>query len=99
MSTYTVRGKKPSEALDYDFDFGTRWMPSGDSLPSSTSTSLVTAETGITLGTKSHPGSNVVKIYLSGGTAGTDYRVTCVITTAQGRIKEANMVVPVRNDY
>lgn len=92
MSTFNGFFKQPDESLDFDFDFAT-WMPSGDSLASS----VVTAETGITAGTKSHPGASVVKQFLSGGTHGTTYKVTCVITTTQGRVKEADIFVRVQN--
>lgn len=89
--------KQPSENLDYDFDF-TKWMPVGDNLPATLGNSVVTISpsSGIVLGTKLHNG-NIVKQFISGGTSGTDYLVTCVITTSDGRIKEAEFTLRVFN--
>lgn len=72
-------------------------MPTGDSLPASTANSSVVAESGITLGSKTHPGSNVVKQFISGGTSGNTYKVTCTITTTQNRIKESEILIVVEN--
>lgn len=80
--------KQPNETLDYNFDFSL-WMPTGDSIASST----VTADAGITLGTKTNTG-NTVQQFISGSTEGT-YKVTCRITTTQGRIKEAEILIQV----
>lgn len=87
--------KQPAEVLDYDFDFS-QWVPAGDSLPESISTSVVVA-TGLTLGVKTHPGSAVVKQFISGGTSGVNYKVTCTITTTQGRVKEVDIILKVRD--
>ncbi len=89
--------KQVSENLDYTFDFSV-WMAliPGDSLPVSTSASVITADSGITVGTKTH-GTNAVVQFLSGGVDGQDYEVHCVITSTQGRVKEADMLLRVRN--
>jgi hypothetical protein len=82
--------KQPGENKDYDFNY-TDWMPASDSI----STSVVTADAGISLGTKTQT-VTVVKQFISGGTAGTDYKVTCTITTAQGRIDQKEITILVR---
>ena len=87
-----VRYKRPAEVLDYDFDFGS-WMPTGDSLPSNLAKSVVTADAGLTLGTKAHSG-NIVKQWISGGQAGTAYRVICRAITTLDR--EKSLAVEIR---
>lgn len=83
--------KQPSETLDYDFYFS-EWMPSGDSLASS-----VVVAPGLTLGAKTEPGGSIVKQFISGGVDQATYKVTCTITTAQGRVKEVDITIMVRD--
>ena len=82
--------KQPAESLDYDFDWS-RWLTSPDVI----STSVVTAESGITLGVKVSS-TTVVKQFVSGGTSGSDYKITCRITTVEGRIDEEEITILVR---
>ena len=82
--------KQPSENLDYDFDFS-KWVPTGDTI----SSSVVTADSGITLGTKVNSDTNV-KQFISGGTDDEQYKITCKITTAGGRTKEVDIRIAVR---
>ena len=87
MDTFS---KQPGETLDYDFDF-TDWMPTGDAIASS----VVTAESGVTLGTKIST-DTVIKQFISGGTDGQKYKVTCKITTNDGRIKELELMLKIK---
>ena len=88
--------KQPDENLDYDFDWSA-WMASGDTLQASTGTSVVSATTGITVGTKTHNTStSIVKQFLSGGTADADYEIECTVTTTQGRIGQREIILEVR---
>lgn len=89
--------KQTSENLDYTFDFSP-WMLlyPGDSVPASLDASVITADSGITVGTKAHNGNAVVQ-FLSGGVDGQDYEVHCVLTSTQGRVKEADLLIRVRN--
>lgn len=82
--------KQPGENKDYDFDW-TDWMADGDFIASYT----LSADDGITLGADSLTGS-AVKVFLSGGTHWQDYKVTCRITTVQGRIGESEITILVR---
>jgi hypothetical protein len=95
--------KQPSENLDYDFDW-TDWMPLGDNVQST----VMTADSGITLGAKEqgeyisdvwtlNPAGNIIKQFVSGGTADKDYKITCVMTTLQGRIDEREIRIRVRD--
>jgi hypothetical protein len=83
--------KQPSEILDYDVDY-TDWFSNRVDTPASFTTVL---ETGITLAGSSRTG-NVVKLILSGGTAGTKYKATVRLTTTAGLVKEADFTVTVK---
>lgn len=45
-----------------------------------------------------YPINTVATIWLSGGTDGVDYTLTCRITTSDGRTLDASMVIPVREN-
>lgn len=94
--------KDPAGVLDYVFDFApltngrgdTDWLASGDTISSKT----VTAETGLTVDSSSITDSGTsVTAWLSGGTAGSVYRVTCQIVTAGGRTDERSIAIKIRN--
>ena len=85
--------KQPSEALDYDFDFSDFLTACGDTL----SSSVVTADAGVVVQSKvDNAAAGTVKVFLSGGVTGTTYKVTCVMTTVAGRIKEAEFKLKVK---
>jgi len=79
---YALPAQLPDAELTVSFDWGgfLALLP-GDSIASYT----VTAEAGVTLGTPTDA-ANVIYARISGGTAGTTYRVTCKVTTANGEI-------------
>lgn len=83
--------KQPGESQDYDISF-VEWLAA---LADTAQSMTVTAETGITLGT-TQLSAGVVKVWLSGGTHGTKYKVTVAITTAAGRVKEDEVVIQVK---
>lgn len=73
--------KHPDAIVDYEFDWST-WLAAGDTI----STATVTADAGLTVDSSEiSSGSAVVKFWLSGGTAGRFYRLSCRVTTAQSR--------------
>lgn len=80
--------KDPDATLDYGFDW-TAWLGS-DTI----STSTWTASAGIT---PAYPeilaGSKITRVWVSGGTAGTDYTLTNRIVTAGGRTEERTMTL------
>ncbi len=81
LDTYT---KQPAEVLDYDIDY-TDWLETGDTIASKT----VTAETGLTVDSSAIWGADKkVKVWLSGGTDATTYKVTVTIVTVAGCTKE-----------
>jgi hypothetical protein len=96
----TRHTKQPAEVLPYDFDFGPWLENEGEALQASTATSTVTADTGISVaGTKTHDvATGVVQQWVSGGTAGQRYKITCVITLASGKVKELELVIVVQDN-
>ena len=82
--------KDPSALLDYEFNWSS-WLGS-DTIISYT----VTASSGLTV-VSSSASSTAVTVWLSGGTEGTAYLVTCQITTAGGRIDERSFWVSIEN--
>jgi hypothetical protein len=90
--------KDPSAVLDYKFDWaaltngsGTEdWLASGETI----STKTVTATTGITIDSSTITDTNTsVTVWLSGGTAGNEYTVTCRIVTSSSRTDERSIII------
>lgn len=76
--------KDPDAVLDYKFDWST-WLPTGDTI----ATATVTASTGLTVDSSSITDSGAsVTAWLSGGTVGAIYTLTCRIVTDQGRTED-----------
>lgn len=91
--------KDPDAVLDYVFDWkastnGTGdsdWLASGETISSHT----VTVETGLTKDSDSESDGQVT-VWLSGGTAGEDYDVSCEIVTSDSRTDERTVMVRVK---
>lgn len=75
-----VKTKDPNAVLDYLF----RWTKELTRLDDTISSFEIFAETGITIDSSSNTDTEVT-VWISGGTAGTRYLVTCRIVTAGGR--------------
>lgn len=82
--------KQPIDVQDYDVDYS-EWLPLGDTLDSAT----VTAPAGITIDSY-FVASPIVKVWVSGGTAGQSYKLQIVGTTNYGRVKETELVIRVK---
>jgi hypothetical protein len=82
--------KDPDAVLDYQWNWAS-WLSDGDTIASAT----VTAPTGLTVDSITAT-SSAVTAWLSGGTAGTSYRVTCHIVTADGREDDRSITIIVR---
>ena len=82
--------KDPSAVLDYVFDW-TKWLAAAETITSHT----VTVPTGLTL-ESSTAASGIVTVWISGGTAGTTYRVECLIVTTAGRTDERSLWITVQ---
>lgn len=85
--------KDPGEKKDYAVDWSAH-LDDGDTI--TTSTWVVGA--GLTQATPAPSATTTVAtIWLSGGTAGTEYRVTNHVVTAQGREFERSFFVNVQD--
>lgn len=85
--------KDPSAVLDYVFDWrpDTKpWLATGETIASY----IVTPDTGITVDSSTEDAGKVT-VWLSGGTAGINYKVACLITTTAGRTDERTIWIKV----
>jgi len=101
MSSSDTFIKDPDALLDYKFDWkaltngsGTSdWLATAETISSFT----IDADTGITVSSSAKSdGDTSVTVWLSGGTAGTDYSVRCEITTSLSRKDERTMTIQCR---
>ena len=83
--------KDPSAVLDYVFDW-TEWLATGETIADHT----ITADTGITVDSSTEDDGKVT-VWLSGGTAGINYKVACLIVTSAGRTDERTIWIKVTN--
>lgn len=85
--------KDPAEVLDYGLDWSDQLaLPNPDDTISS---ATWTVPAGLTAGAQSVVGG-VATIWLSGGTAGADYTLTCRIVTSGGRTLERSVKLLVK---
>ncbi len=82
--------KDPDAVLDYTFDW-TDWLSGGDAINYAT----VFGEDGITVNSIQYDDSSVTA-WLSGGTAGRNYMVTCRVITDQGRTDDRSVLIVVQ---
>lgn len=83
--------KDPSAVLDWMFDW-TDWLASGEMITDHT----ITVDTGITNDSSTEDAGKVT-VWLSGGTAGENYKVACLIETSAGRTDERTIWIKVAN--
>ena len=82
--------KDPEAVLDWQFDW-TSWLADAETI----ATHTVTAEDGLTVDSSAEA-DGVVTVWVSGGTAGTRYRLECLISTSAGRTDERSVSISVR---
>lgn len=82
--------KDPSAVLDYTLDWSA-WLQAGETISSST----WTVPAGLTKNSESGNGETST-VWLSGGTAGADYVVTCEVTTSEGRVDQRSLEIRCR---
>lgn len=85
--------KQPADVLDYDVDY-TDFLNGEDTLSTKT---VTVSPTGLTVDSSVIAGDRV-KVWLSGGTNGITYKVTVTATTTDGRVKQDEFKVKVK-DY
>lgn len=90
MMSFTTFEKDPDSKLDYGFDW-TDWLMEGDTISTST-WAVDDSDLVDSTPTNSSTGTSV---WLDGGVAGTTYKVTNSIVTAQGREEDRSFYVRV----
>ena len=83
--------KDPSAILDWAFDW-TDWLAAAETITDHT----ITADTGLTVDSSTED-AGVVTVWLSGGTAGENYKVACLVETSAGRTDERTIWIKVTN--
>lgn len=83
--------KDPDANLPYEWDWSV-WLSDGETITGT----VITADPGITVGAPAEA-LGVVTVRISGGTAGTTYKVACRITTSGGNITEQTKKIRVRD--
>lgn len=84
--------KQPADQLDYDLDFSD-WMTDGDTITGAVAVSSVPTEMEILSVTVT---DQIVKVWAAGGETGSTYQVTTTVTTNEGRIKEIDFKIRVK---
>ncbi|MBT7081600.1 MAG: hypothetical protein HN842_11825 [Gammaproteobacteria bacterium] len=84
--------QQPNDVLDYDIDLS-EWVATGDTITSTTAS----ADTGLTVSV-SNGTTTTPKIWCSGGADGTSYKVTVTVVTNDGRTKEIDFRLSVREE-
>lgn len=91
MSIIGEHEKQPGETLDYDVSYARFFAKRTDDIASVTSTS----DPGIVSGVNLVIGK-VYKVFISGGTDGQTYKVTVVMISTTGVIKEDEFFITVK---
>ena len=81
--------KDPSAILDWAYDW-TDWLAAAETITDHT----ITADTGLTVDSSTEE-AGVVTVWLSGGTAGENYKVACLVETSAGRTDERTIWIKV----
>ena len=84
--------KDPADVLDYDIDYGD-WIASGDTITTVTTSVSPAGELAVDSVQISSP---EVKIWVSGGEAGSTYTITVTASTTAGRVKEETFRIRVK---
>lgn len=83
--------KQPVDVVDYDVDYS-EWLTTGDNVQS---TEVTVTPTGLTIESV-FVNDPRIKVWCSGGTDGTTYKLTLTTTTADGRVKQDEFRVKVK---
>ena len=88
LGTFT---QQPADRLDYDV-FYDSFFPAGDTIASQ----VTTSDLGITTSSSVNSTATAVKVYVTGGSSGTRYKVTVTATSVVGRIKQSEFYIQVK---
>lgn len=84
--------QQPADTLDYDVDFSD-WLPAGDTIVSATAVAVPA-----TISVTNVISSPVVKVWCPNGVNGTTYKITVTATTNDGRVKQVEFRLKVKDD-
>jgi hypothetical protein len=90
--------KQPAEVKDYDIDYSDWLIPAEDTIDGITTT--VTSETQATPTLEvdyTQQTITLAKLWISGGSVGTQYKVTVLMTSVGGRIDESELVFNIKD--
>lgn len=92
--------KQPSESREYDLDFTALLVPgetiAGITSVGSTIMGKVVGSADVSIGSSSITSDSLkVRVRISGGTNGEDYKITAVVTTNQGNTVEGEGILRV----
>jgi|TARA_B110000240_G_C13428202_1_gene422524 hypothetical protein len=90
MDSFT---KQPTERLDYDIDF-TEWLPIGDAI---ITTVAISEPVGLTMAI-TDSATIIPKVWVSAGLDKESYVVSVTCETNQGRTKEVNFRIKVKDE-
>lgn len=93
MSLLGSKEKQPADVLDYDIDYRD-WLTEGDNVQSTTVTVSPSGELSVDSIFNNDP---VVKIWVSGGNDKTTYKLTVTTSTADGRVKQDEFKIKVKD--
>ena len=88
--------KQPAEVQDYDIDFAAEYLAGLSDTAPGPGGLTVTADAGITVDSFLLVNGKV-KVWVSGGTTGTSYKITATVVTTGGRTKQAEIVIKVKD--
>lgn len=83
--------KDPDATLDYGFDWA-NWLATGETITGA----VWTVPSGITKSDEDFDADTTL-VWLTGGTLGTNYNISCRITTSDGRIDDRTLIIKVRS--
>jgi len=84
--------KQPVEVKDFDIDYS-EWLTAGDNVQSA---DIVVSPTGLVVDSV-FINDPRIKVWLSSGADGTQYKLTVTMTTADGRIKQDEFKIRVKD--
>ena len=84
--------KQPAELIDYDVDYS-EWLTTGDNVQSA---DVSASPSGLVI-ESTFINDLRIKIWISGGTDKVNYKITVTMTTAEGRIKQDEFKINVKD--
>lgn len=91
MAVFKDHKKDPDAVLDWVFDWN-KWLSEFETI----TVSLFIVDPGITVNSSTHT-TKTATVWLAGGTEGQVYRVTCRVTTTEGRTDDRSFTLRCTN--